>query len=91
MRSSASAQLRLVNEGLQPLELHNKESFLDLCQLLVSTAANSQINFNVRDFLLSGHRLSEKNVEEYVTLFKAKKPSVQLAAKRKSLNFQIDL
>ena len=87
----ASAQLRINNEGLQPFSLHDKPSFIDLCQTLVYAGAKTGMNFDVREFLLSGHRLAEKNIEEYREIFKEKQPEVKQAAIRKCLNIQLDM
>ena len=85
------AQLRVINEGLQQMELHNKKSFRDLCQLLVSAAVQTGTNFNVDDFLLKPHRLAEINQEQFKMIFQTMKPLAKRAAKRKCLNFQVDL
>ena len=90
-KSIHDAQILLMNEGLQPPELQGKPSFRGLCQLLVDAAAQTKMNFDVDDFLLKPHQLIEVNKKEYRQIFDKKKPSIKLAARRKSLNFQIDL
>ena len=87
----ADAQLRINNDGLMPFSFHDKRSFKDLCQLLVQAGWKTKTNFSVEEFLTSGHRLAERNIEEFETIFEAKKPEIQIAAKRKCLNFQVDL
>ena len=90
-RSIACGQMRINNKGLQPFSLHDKPSFNDLCQTLVYAGAKTGINFDVKDFLLSGHRRAEKNIDEYREVFKEKQPEVKRAAFRKCVNIQPDM
>ena len=89
--SVSTAQLRMNNEGLLPFSLHDKPSFMDFCQTLVYAGSKVGMNLDVGEFLLSGHRIAEKNIEEFKVLFKEKQPEVKKAATRKCLNFQVDM
>ena len=86
-----NAQLKIINEDLQPPNLHNKEFFIGFGQLCMDIGYQLKRNLDVKEMMLSGKQLTKRNTDEFELLWEKKERIVQNAARNKCLNIRLDL
>ena len=87
----ALAQLKIINEDLQPPNLFKKSSFIAFGQLCMDIGYQIEKNVKVEDLLLGPTQVTRRNNKEYEEIYKIEKELVSKGAKNKSLNIQLDL
>ena len=87
----AIAQLKIINQDLQPPSLFKKPSFIEFGQLCMEIGYQIKQNVDIKELLLIPGQATRRNNKEFEGIWNKRKELVVNAARNKSLNIQLDL